>query len=93
MVNKKENPKIKVTFYIEPDLNEDVEALAKKYHLSKSQLFRNFIRSGCDDAKLLDSVGILQTLNFGINLFDRLKSALLSGTVKVDGENIKFPIK
>lgn len=48
----------RVTLYLDAELVQRVDALAKKLGVNRSQMFRNLVECGYEDAKLLDAVGL-----------------------------------
>ena len=88
---KKKETKVQVTIMLEPSIIEEIETLAKKLGLSRSQFMRNLLLSGYDDAKALNSLKLLEVFGKGRDLAEKVKNALSKGAVDVgkDG-NIVF---
>jgi len=89
---KKREKKIRVTIQVERELVDKIDILADKYNLTRSQLMRNMLEMGYDDAHMLESVGILPVVHFGINVFERFKESLKAGNVKIEDGKANFPI-
>lgn len=89
---KKREKKTRVTIQIEKELIDKIDILADKYNLTRSQLMRNMIQMGYDDAQLLETVGILPVVHFGINIIDRFKKALKEGSVEIRDGRVDFPV-
>ncbi len=70
------------TVMLQPSVIEEMDRYAEKYGLTRSQLMRNLIVSGIDDIKLLNRLGIMQTVNLGKTLMEK---TIQSGKVKEDG--------
>jgi len=92
---KKKDEKQKKTVGIIMDVEKlnKIDAMADKYGVPRSQFIRNMIDIGFDQAVLLEGVGVLPVVNFGINLFDKFKKAIKDGSVDIQGDKAIFPIK
>lgn len=93
MKTKKEKLKKTVSIVFEVEKLNKIEAMADKYGVPRSQFIRNMIDVGFDQAVLLEGVGVLPVVNFGINLFDKFKKAIKDGSVDIQGDKAIFPIK
>ena len=80
---KKKEVKTQVTIMLEPSIIEDITKIAKKVGLSRSELMRNLLLSGYDDAKGLDNLGLLKLYGKGRDLAEKIKNAIGKGSVKV----------
>lgn len=94
-MNKTDKPKKVVSLIIEIDKLNKIYAMADKYNIGRSQFLRNIIDSGFEEAVALESAGVLPALNFGVNLFRKLKDSLKSGSYSLSDRNdkITFSIK
>ena len=87
-------PKKQYNVQLEDDVIERIDELAVKLDLNRSQLLRNFILSGLEDAEVLDATGIFKAVIFSRDLIKKFKEAALKGKVSLDkhGE-LKFSNK
>lgn len=92
-MNAKNQDRKAVTISFDITELKEIDALANKYGVNRSQFIRNLVGVGLDQAKLLESVGVLPVVNFGVNIFDKLKAAIRNGSVNFQGDNIIFPSK
>jgi len=76
------------TVMLQPSTIETIDNYAEKYGLTRSQLMRNLIVSGVDDMKLLNQLGIMQTVNVGRTLVERTIKLFKSNKIDLnkDGE-------
>ena len=72
------------TVMLKPSVVEEIDRIAKKMDLSRSQLMANLIDMGLEDAKLLDKIGVVKLVMVGGKLANRLKIDFLSGKADVD---------
>lgn len=82
-------PKVKetkqqFTVMLKPSTVKEIDKLAEKLEMSRSQFMANLIETGLDDAKTLDKVGMLSLFRAGGKLAAKLKNKFLSGKAKVD---------
>ena len=88
MVESKRETKQQYTVMLKPSTVEEIDRLASKLELTRSQLMGNLIESGLDDAKLLDRLGGFGLIKAGGKLASKIRHGLLSGKLVVtdDGE-------
>ena len=79
---KKSEPKKQYTVMLEPSVVEDIDQIASKLDLSRSQFMGNLIKIGLDDAKVLDTMKALEILKFAGDFASKLKNDFLSGKAK-----------
>jgi hypothetical protein len=63
---KLQDPKKQYTVMLKPSTVQEIDRLAKKLDLSRSQLMSNLIQMGLDDAKVLEKTGALWVVKAGI---------------------------
>jgi metal-responsive CopG/Arc/MetJ family transcriptional regulator len=83
---KVKEPKQQYTLMLKPSVVEEIDKLAGKLELSRSQLMSNLIESGLEDAKLLEKIGVLKLAMLGDKISQKFKRGLLSGKYSVDEE-------
>lgn len=85
---KKDEAKKQYTVMLEPSVVEEVDRIAKKIDLSRSQFMGNLIKIGLEDAKILEGMKVLDILKFAGNFVSKLKNDFISGKAKrtKDGE-------
>lgn len=74
------------TVMLQPSVIEEIDTYAEKYGLTRSQLMRNLIVSGIDDIKLLNRLGIMQTVNLGKTLMEKTIHMVKSKKMDINKE-------
>lgn len=62
-----------ITVHVSPGFTEKLDNLAKKLNLSRSQLVRNLLESGYEDAKILATLGVIPAVQMFRDLIQRKK--------------------
>jgi hypothetical protein len=83
---KIKEPKKQYTVMLRPSVVDEIDKLAKKLGLSRSQLMANLIDVALEDAKLLDKIGVFKLVMMGGKLANKLKIDFLSGKADVDAD-------
>ena len=73
-------PKIKeakkqYTVMLKPSVVKEVDKLAKKLEVTRSQLMGNLVESGLDDAKFFNNIGLFKLVLMGGEIARKLKLA------------------
>ena len=68
----KEEKKIQVTIQLDPEFVDKVDDLAKRLKLKRSQMMRNLMESGYEDAVIMDSIGVFKAVQFGNRFMKKL---------------------
>lgn len=89
----KEEKKTQITLNIKDNTLEEVDALAKKLNLSRSQLIVNLMESGLDDAKLLDGFGLFDVFMSGGKLAKSIKEKFYKGEARLEGGELKMQLE
>ncbi len=81
-------PKKQYGVQLEDEVVERIDRLANKLHHTRSQMMRNMLLQGLDDAELVDKTGIFSAVMFSAELLKKFKEAALRGKVALgkDGE-------
>ncbi|HPQ45331.1 MAG TPA: ribbon-helix-helix protein, CopG family [Syntrophales bacterium] len=79
-------PKKQYTVQLEPETIEAIDKLAEKHSLTRSQIMRNLIVTGLEDAMILDKVGALKLAQVTDQVVTKIKELFQSGKVRVDKE-------
>jgi len=61
------------TVQLDPDLVAKIDEMAEKIGVKRSQLMRNFIKSGYEDAVMLDKIGMIAAFKFGQKLIRKIR--------------------
>lgn len=69
---KVNEPKQPYTVMLKPSLVNEIEKLADKADLSRSQLMANLIEMGLDDARILDNMGLIKAVKAGREIINSL---------------------
>lgn len=84
-------PKKQYTVMLKPSVVKEIDSIATKLDLSRSQFMSNLIDMGLDDAKVLDKLGVFKLVMVGGKLANKLKIDFLSGKADVNKDGkIKF---
>jgi hypothetical protein len=76
---KLKEPKQQYTVMLEPSVVKEIDKLAGKIEISRSQMMANLIDMALDDAKILDESGALWVMNSGKKALKYLKRQFLNG--------------
>jgi hypothetical protein len=74
------------TVQLDEEFVEQIDKLAAKLGLTRSQMMRNLMESACQDAVLLDKVGVFKAVVLGEKVMRKFKEAVLSGKITLDSE-------
>jgi len=74
------------TVMLQPNTVEEIDKYAEAYGLTRSQFMRNMIVSGLDDIKLLNKLGIMQTVNIGHTLVEKTIKMFKSKKIDLNKE-------
>jgi len=88
----KERPKKQYSVQLESDIIEKIDYYAKEYDLTRSQMMRNLIISGLDDATILHKAGVLKVVKFADKVVNTIKVLVRNEKIYV-GKDGKLKIK
>ncbi len=76
------------TVQLDPEFAERLDKLAAKIGISRSNLMRNLMENGYEDAVMLDRIGLLAAFKFGQKMIRKIREGIASGriTFSEDGE-------
>lgn len=74
------------TVMLQPSTVEEIDKYAEEYGLTRSQFMRNIIVSGIEDIKLLNKLGIMQTVNVGKTLVEKTIKMFKSKKIDLNKE-------
>ena len=77
-------PKQQYTVMLKPDTVKEIDKLAEKIGLNRSQFMNNLIETALDDARILDKAGIFKAAIIGEKLMRKFKEAVFTGKVSLD---------
>lgn len=81
---KAKEPKHQFSVMLRPSLVDEIDILAEKYNMTRSQLMGNLIETGLDDMKLYDKFGFLKAIVFGDKIMKKFKESLVTGKVSLN---------
>jgi hypothetical protein len=73
---KLQDPKKQYTVMLKPSTVQEIDRLARKLDLSRSQLMSNLIQMGLDDARALEKSGALWVVTAGKKAYQFFKEQL-----------------
>ena len=79
---KLKEAKKQYTIMLKPSVVNEIDKLAEKLDLTRSQLMGNLVESGLDDAKLFDNLGLFKIIMGGGKAARKLKQAFFKGDLK-----------
>jgi metal-responsive CopG/Arc/MetJ family transcriptional regulator len=84
---KQADPKRQYTVMMKPDTVQEIDRLAKKLDLSRSQLMSNLIQMGLDDARTLEKSGALWVVTAGKKAYQFFKEQVkgMKGEASTEG--------
>lgn len=74
------------TVQLEPEFVEKIDRLAEKLGMPRSQLMRNLMKSGYEDAVILDKTGLFTAFRLGEKVVKKIKEGLVSGKIGLTQE-------
>jgi metal-responsive CopG/Arc/MetJ family transcriptional regulator len=69
---------------LEDDVVARIDRLAEKLDLNRSQIMRNMLLIGLDEAEVIDKAGIFSAVIFSRDLLKKFKEAALKGKISLD---------
>ncbi len=72
------------TVQLDPQFVEKLDKLAAKIGVSRSNLMRNLLQSGYEDALMLDQIGLIAAFKFGQKMIKKIKEGIASGRITYD---------
>lgn len=82
-----ETKELMVSFMATPAMVEEIDTMAQKLNLTRSQMIRNLLDTGLDDLRVLHASGFIGVVKYSQEMIQAVGAALKSGRVRlVDGE-------
>ena len=78
-----ERPRKQYNVQLEDDVIERVDKLAEKFELNRSQVLRNFILMGLEDAEILNKTGVLTVIKIGKGIRQKFIEDIVEGKLKL----------
>jgi len=72
------------TVQLEDDVVERIDRLAAKLGHNRSQMMRNMLLQGLDDAEMVDATGLFSAVMFSKAILTKFKEAALKGKIFLD---------
>ena len=72
------------TIQLDSDFVAKVDKMADSLGLSRSQMMRNLMESGYEDAAMLERVGLFAAFKLGDKLIRKIKEGIASGKITFD---------
>jgi hypothetical protein len=85
-------PRKQYTVQLDPQFVENIDKMADKLGLSRSQLMRNLMESGYEDAVMLEKFGLFAAFKLGEKVVKKIKEGIASGKIRL-GEDGELKIK
>jgi hypothetical protein len=71
---------------LEDDVVARIDRIAEKLDLSRSQMMRNMLLIGIDDAEAVDKTGLFSAVMFSRDLIRKFKESVLKGRISLDDD-------
>jgi len=81
---KAKEAKQQYTVMLRPSVVEEIDKIAGKLGLSRSQFMSNLLEMGLDDARLLQKAGLLKLFQLSCELGAKMKRLFFKGELEVD---------
>ncbi len=75
---------MQVTIQLEPEFVEKIDQLAESLGMPRSQVMRNLMKNGYDDAVILEKAGLFTAYRFGEKVVRKIKEGLMMGRYSLD---------
>ncbi len=82
-----ERPRKQYNVQLEDEVIERIDKLAGKFELNRSQILRNFILMGLEDAEILNKTGVLTVLKIGQAIRKKFIEDIVGGKLALDKNN------
>ena len=79
-----ERPRKQYNVQLEDDVIERIDKLSEKLDLNRSQILRNFILMGLEDAEILNKTGVLTVLKIGKQIRKKFIEDIVGGNLALD---------
>jgi len=86
-----ERPRKQYNVQLEDDVIERIDKIADKFELNRSQILRNFILMGLEDAEILNKTGVLTVLKIGKEIRKKFIEDVVGGKLEL-GKNGKWKV-
>lgn len=75
-------PKQQYTIQLDPEFVAKIDKMADKMGMKRTQLMRNLMIAGYEDAVMLEDIGLFAAYKFGDKLIRKIKEGLASGKIR-----------
>ena len=72
------------TIQLDPDFVAKLDKMAEKLGIKRTQLMRNLMESGYEDAVMLDKIGMIAAFKFGQKLINKIREGIATGKITLD---------
>ena len=80
------HPAKQYTVQLDPEFVEKIDKMAEKLGLSRSQMMRNLMKSGFEDAVMLERFGLFSAFRLGQKVMKKIKEGIASGRIRLTKE-------
>jgi predicted DNA-binding protein len=80
------HPAKQYTVQLDPEFVEKIDKMAEKLGLSRSQMMRNLMKSGLEDAVTLERFGLFSAFRLGQKVMKKIKEGIASGRIRLTKE-------
>jgi hypothetical protein len=77
-------PKQQYTVMLKPSTVKEIDTLAEKFGLTRSQFMNNLMESALEDTKVMEKAGLFKAVIIGDKIMRKFKEALLTGKISLD---------
>jgi metal-responsive CopG/Arc/MetJ family transcriptional regulator len=73
-----------ITIHLTPGFAKKIDEMAERLRVSRSTLVRNLLETAYEDARVMESTGMLAAVQFGQKLISKIKEGIASGKITFD---------
>lgn len=83
-----DSPKKQYTVMLEPKMVDEIDRIAEKVGISRSQLMKNMIEVGLESVKVYEALGVISAVGYGRKIIDWFKKSKEEGKIVIgkDGD-------
>ena len=82
--SQEKEAKYQYSVMLKPSLVKEIDRIAEKHGLTRSQFMGNLIESALEDAKIMEKAGLFKAVIVGDRVMRKFKEYLFSGKITMD---------
>jgi hypothetical protein len=89
----KDEEKIQITIKMKKSMHDEVEELAGKLGISKTQLIVNLVDTGLDDMRIFNTLGLVDLVTIGGRITKSIKEKFYKGEAVIKEGELKIKME